>query len=37
MQTNHAPILPKATNIGLQIFITYTFYIFVSIYHYLMA
>jgi hypothetical protein len=32
-----APILPKVTNIGLQIFVTCTFYIFVAIYQYFLV
>jgi hypothetical protein len=31
---NQVPILPKVTNIGLQIFVTFTFYIFVPFNHY---
>jgi hypothetical protein len=29
-QSDQVPILPKVINIGLQIFVTYTFYIFVT-------
>jgi hypothetical protein len=29
------PVLPKFTEIGLEIFVTYAFYIFVSFYQYI--